>query len=71
MPFTIKDFGYALVPSEPVDGLYVEANEPSLDLRRLKLTLQCIIKLIANIDNPAYNCVFHPLRVCLTKTKSV
>ena len=57
--------------TSPVDSLYVEANEPSLDLRRLKLTLQYIIKLIANIDNPAYNYVFHPLRVCMTKTKSV
>ena len=55
----------------PVESLYVEANEPSLDLRRLTLTLQYIIKLIENIDNPAYNYVFHPLRVCMTKTKSV
>ena len=47
--------------TSPVDSLYVEANEPPLDLRRLKLTLQYIVKLKANIDNPAYNCVFHPL----------
>ena len=25
-----------------------------------KLTLQYIVKLNANIDNPAYYCVFHP-----------
>ena len=29
----------------PVDSLYVEANEPPLDLRWLKLTLQYIVKL--------------------------
>ena len=44
----------------PVDILDVEANEPSLDLRRRKLTLQYIVKLKANIDNPAFDCVFHP-----------
>ena len=40
--------------TSPVDSLYVEVNEPTLDLRRLKLTMQYIVKLIANIDNPAY-----------------
>ena len=33
----------------------------SLDLRRLKLTLQYIVELKANIDNPAFDCVFNPL----------
>ena len=61
MLLTIKD--YALVLFE---SLYVEANEPPLDLRRLKLTLQYIVKLKANIDNPAYNCVFHPLCASLS-----
>ena len=37
----------------PVDSLYVGGNEPTLDLR-LKLTMQYIVKLKANIDNPAY-----------------
>ena len=46
--------------TSPVDSFYVEANEPPLDLRRLKLTLQYMVKLKANIDNPAFNCVFHP-----------
>jgi hypothetical protein len=41
-------------------SLYVEANEPPLDLRRVKLLLQYIIKLKANSDNPAFRCVFHP-----------
>ena len=33
------------------DSLYVEANEPSLGLRRLKLALQYIVKLKAKIQN--------------------
>ena len=40
--------------------LYVEANEPSLHLGRLKISLQNIVKLKANIDNPAFDRVFHP-----------
>ena len=52
----------------PVDSLYVEANEPSLDLRRPNLTLQHIVKLKANIGNPAFDCVFHPqLKTILNK----
>ena len=46
--------------TSPPNSLYVEANEPPLDLRRLKLTLQYMVKLKANIDNPAFDCVFHP-----------
>ena len=41
------------------DSLYVAANEPPLVLRRLKFTLQYIVKLNANIDNHAFDCVFH------------
>ena len=44
--------------TSPVDSLYFEANEP-LDLRRFKITLQFIVKLKANIDNPAFDYVFH------------
>ena len=43
--------------ASPVDSLYVDANEPPLDLRRLKLTLQYIVKLKSKIDNPAFDCV--------------
>ena len=35
----------------PTDSLYVEANEPPLGLRRLKLALQYIVKLKAKIQN--------------------
>lgn len=59
MQYTIKAFCYAWELFEPpVDILYIEANEPRTDLRRLKLTLQCIVKLKANLDNPAFDFVF-------------
>jgi hypothetical protein len=46
--------------TSPVASLYVEANEPPLDLRRIKLLLQYIVKLRTNPDNPAFDCVFDP-----------
>ena len=46
--------------TSPADSLYVEANEPPLDLRRIKLLLQYIVKLKTNPDNPAFDCVFDP-----------
>ena len=46
--------------TSPVESLYVEANEPSLSLRRIKLSLQYATKLKAHPSNPAYNCVFNP-----------
>ena len=46
--------------TSPTDSLYVGENDPPLDLRRLKLALQYIVKLKANIENPAFDGVFHP-----------
>ena len=46
--------------SSPVESLYVEAQEPPLEIRREKLALQYIIKLKANPGNPAYDVVFNP-----------
>ena len=46
--------------TSPTDSLHVEANEPPLDVRRHKLALQYIVKLKANIENPAFDGVFHP-----------
>ena len=44
----------------PVEGLYVEANEPRLELRRKKkLSLQCAIELKGYLSNPAFDCVFN------------
>jgi hypothetical protein len=47
-------------PTSPTKSLYVEANEPSLKNRRIKLSLQYIIKLRSNPKQPSYNCVFNP-----------
>ena len=46
--------------TSPVESLYVEAGEPPLEQRRIKLSLQYITKLKATPSNPAYDCVFHP-----------
>ena len=46
--------------SSPVESLYVEAQEPPLEIRREKLALQYILKLKANPGNPAYDVVFNP-----------
>ena len=41
--------------SSPVESLYVEAQEPPLEIRRENLALQYILKLKANPGNPAYD----------------
>lgn len=46
--------------TSPADSLCVEAEEPPLDLRRLKLALQYAVKLKDNPSNPAYDVVFNP-----------
>ena len=46
--------------SSPVESLYVEAQEPPLEIRREKLALQYTIKLKANPGNPAYDVAFNP-----------
>ena len=48
--------------TSPVESLYTEAGETSLDLRRKKLMLNYVIKLKSLPDNPAYDCVFSPKR---------
>ena len=47
--------------TSPVESLYVEANEPSLENRHIKLGMQYATKLKAYPSNPAYDCVFNPL----------
>ena len=44
--------------TSPVQSLYVEAQEPSLALRRLKLTFNYLLKLKSLPNNPAFKCVF-------------
>jgi ribonuclease HI len=41
--------------------LYVEANEPSLENRRIKPGMQYATKMKAYPSNPAHECVFNPL----------
>ena len=45
--------------TSPVESLYVEAEEPSLYLRREKLALQYAIRLAANPSNPTFKVLFH------------
>ena len=47
--------------TSPVNSLYPEANEPSLNLRRKKRSLQYYLKLKSNHDNPTHKVVFEPL----------
>ena len=47
--------------TSPVNSLYAEANEPSLNLRRKKLSLQYYLQLNSNRDNPTHIVVFEPL----------
>ena len=47
--------------TSPVESLYVEANEPSLENRRIKLGMQYANKLKDYSSNPAHDCVFNPL----------
>ena len=46
--------------TSPVNSVYAEANEPSLNLRRKKLSLQYYLKLKSNPDNPTHQVVFEP-----------
>ena len=44
--------------TSPAQSLYTEAHEPSLTTRRLKLSLNYVLKLKSLPENPAYSCVF-------------
>ena len=41
--------------TSPVQSLYVEANEPPLNMRRTRLSLQYSVKLMSNEINPAFS----------------
>ena len=45
--------------TSPIESLYAESNEPSLYIRREKLSLQYVTKLAAK-PILAYGCVFNP-----------
>ena len=44
--------------TSPAQSLYTEVHEPSLTTRRLKLSLNYVLKLKYLPENPAYSCVF-------------
>lgn len=46
-------------PTTPVESLYAEANEPTLEMRRTKLALQYYTKLASNTSSPIYQSVSH------------
>ena len=52
--------GLGAFRTSPVESLYVEAEEPSLYLRREKLALQYAIRLAANPSNPTFRVTFAP-----------
>ena len=46
--------------TSPAQGLYIEAHEPSLTTRRLKLSLNYVLKLKYPPEKPVYSCAFEP-----------
>ena len=46
--------------TSPTASLYVEADEPSLNTRREKLSLQYAIRIAENNSNPAHGLTFQP-----------
>src|SRR5206468_11538353 len=46
--------------TSPVESLQTEANEPSLALRRFRLSNLYSLKLKSNVHNPAYKHTFSP-----------
>ena len=61
----MKDYDSHLECSERLQlrvcMLYVEANEPSLDNRFIKLGMEYATKWKTYLSNHAYDCVFNPL----------
>ena len=55
--------------TSPFAGLYVEADEPSLNSRRVKHSLQYALRLAANPSNPAHEITFPPNYVDLYEQK--
>ena len=56
--------------TSPTASLYVEADEPSLNTRREKLSLQYNIRIAENQSNPAHEVTFQPKYIGLYESKS-
>ena len=55
--------------TSPIESLHVEAGEPTLYSRRVKLSLQYYMKIKASPENPAYSCVVEPEYITLFRNK--
>ena len=55
--------------TSPTASLYVEADEPSLNTRREKLSLQYAIRIAENNSNPAHDVTFQPKYMDLYESK--
>ena len=55
--------------TSPTASLYVEADEPSLNTRREKLSLQYVIRIAENDLNPAHDVTFQPKYTDLYESK--
>ena len=55
--------------TSPTASLYVEADEPSLNTRREKLSLQYAIRIAENNSNPAHDVTFQPNFMDLYESK--
>lgn len=53
----------------PADSLQIEANEPPLHLRRLKLLMQYCLKTESNPDNPVYDLLSSPANQDIYQSK--
>ena len=57
--------------TSPTASLYVEADEPSLNTRREKLSLQYAIRIAENQSNPAHEETFQPKYIDLYESKPI
>ena len=55
--------------TSPTASLYVEADKPSLNTRREKLSLQYAIRIAENNSNPAHDVTFQPKYVDLYESR--
>ena len=55
--------------TSPTASVYVEADEPSLNTRREKLSLQYAIRIAENNSNPAHDVTFQPKYMDLYESK--
>ena len=56
--------------TSPAQSLYIEAHEPSLTTRRLKLSLNYVLKLKSLPENPAYSVFLNPKTPNYLKNRS-